>query len=275
MHVLDRPPRQAKLGVGQRDQPGPAIGLLWSPHSWRSPVERLLTEAVGVFQIEPMHVRPPDHRQVRLAWSAPPQPQPPRDARLARQPLDLHQHQSAPHGGFGAIAAFGWMIVCLGVHASPAADPHRAILRVLLAVLARRCPPGALFGAGEFLAVPLWPSNLRSCRWQRIGIEAAVAPQPHQHGNVLPIEFRQLAGERLRIVAGVEDEQRDWPVGDGRSTSSQICAAATAWVLPPAGTRCTSSGAVQLSWVKLSCASQEYDQPVWIGCPADWREDEK
>ena len=59
---------------------------------------------------------------------------------------------------------------------------------------------------------PPWPTNLRSRRWRRIGIEAAVAPQPHQHGDVLPIEFRQFAGEALGIVPSVEDAQRDWPV---------------------------------------------------------------
>jgi len=36
----------------------------------------------------------------------------------------------------------------------------------------------------------------------------------------------------------------------------------------PAGTRCTSNGAVQLSCVTLNCASQAYDQPVTMGWPA-------
>src|SRR5260370_14230033 len=84
---------------------------------------------------------------------------------------------------------------------------------MLLAVLARGCPPGALLGAGELLAVPPWPANLVTDRWGWIGIEAAVAAQAHQHGDVLPIEFRQFAGEGLGIIASVEDEQRDWPVG--------------------------------------------------------------
>ena len=49
-------------------------------------------------------------------------------------------------------------------------------------------------------------------RWRRIGIEATVAPQPDEHGDLLPIEFRQFASEGLGIIASVEDEQRDWPV---------------------------------------------------------------
>ena len=52
VHFLDGPPRQTELGVGQRHQPRPAIGLLWSPHAWRGPVEGLFAEAVGVLQIK-------------------------------------------------------------------------------------------------------------------------------------------------------------------------------------------------------------------------------
>jgi hypothetical protein len=75
VHVFDGSPRQAQLGVGQRDQPGPAIGLLRSPHTRCGPVERLLAEAIGVLQVKPMDVGSPDDRQVGLPRSAPPQPQ--------------------------------------------------------------------------------------------------------------------------------------------------------------------------------------------------------
>src|SRR5438128_11146955 len=104
-------------------------------------------------------VGPPQDGQIGLAWSAPPQPQAFGDARLTWQALDLDQHQGAAHDGFRAVAAFGWMIVCLGVHAGPGAHPDRAILGVLLAVLARGCPPRALLGTGELLAVPPGPTN--------------------------------------------------------------------------------------------------------------------
>jgi len=89
------------------------------------------------------------------------------------------------------------MIVCLGVHAGPGAHPDRAILGVLLAVLARGCPPRALLGAGELLAVPPWTTNFVTDRWWWIGVEAAVSPQPHQHVDVLAIEFGQFAGKGL------------------------------------------------------------------------------
>src|SRR5437016_9366467 len=86
----------------------------------------------------------PQDRQIGLARSAPPQPQALGDARLTRQALDLDQHQGAAHDGFGAGAACGGMSVRLGVHAGPGAHPDRAILRMLLAVLARGSPSGAL-----------------------------------------------------------------------------------------------------------------------------------
>src|SRR5207302_1789187 len=168
VHVLNGPPRQAELGVSQGDEPCPAIGLLRSPHPRGGPVERLLAEPVGVLQIKAVDVRSPDHRQVRLAWSTPPQPQALGDARLTRQALDLDQHQGAAHDRFRAVATFGWMVLGFGVHAGPGAHPDQAILRVLLAVLVGRRLPGALLGAGELLLVSPWPPHLRTDRWSWI-----------------------------------------------------------------------------------------------------------
>src|SRR5688572_1435735 len=45
MPILDGEAGQAELGVGQQDQPGPAIGLLGVADAGRGPVERLLAEA--------------------------------------------------------------------------------------------------------------------------------------------------------------------------------------------------------------------------------------
>src|SRR5439155_11228205 len=117
------------------------------------------------------------------------------------------------------------------VHAGPGAHPDRAILRVLLTMLARGCPPGALVGTGELLAVPAWPPHLRTDRWWWIGIQAAVAPQPHQHRDAPPIEFRQFAGEGLWIVTSVEDEQRHWPVrGQALHKLRDLCRGHRMWV---------------------------------------------
>src|SRR6266581_2477159 len=81
-------------------EPGPAVGLLWSPHTRRGPVEGLLAEAVGVFEVKAMHVRSLQHGQIGLVRSAPPQPQALGNARLARQAFDLYQYQGAAHDGF-------------------------------------------------------------------------------------------------------------------------------------------------------------------------------
>src|SRR6187402_334359 len=83
--VLNGEAGQAELGVGQQDQPGPAIGLLGVADAGRGPVERLLAEAVGVLQVEAVDVRPPEHGEIRCARAAPPEPELLGDARLARQ----------------------------------------------------------------------------------------------------------------------------------------------------------------------------------------------
>src|SRR5207248_11436704 len=108
----------------------------------------------GMLQVEPVDVGSPQDSRVRLSWTAPPQPQAFRDARLARQPLDLHEHDGAWHGGLGAVGAFGRMVVGLGMHAGPGADPHLTVLSVLLAELRGRLPPGRLVVTDQLPAVP-------------------------------------------------------------------------------------------------------------------------
>src|SRR3954463_11991626 len=75
MPVLDGAAGQAELGVGQQDQPGPAIGLLGVADAGRGPVERLLAEAVGMLQVEAVDVCPPEDSEVGCAGATPPQPE--------------------------------------------------------------------------------------------------------------------------------------------------------------------------------------------------------
>ena len=75
MHILNGAPGQAELGVGQHHYPGPVVSLLRSPYAWGGPVEGLFTKSIGVFQIEPPDVGPPEQGEIRLAGSAPPQPE--------------------------------------------------------------------------------------------------------------------------------------------------------------------------------------------------------
>jgi len=155
----------------------------------------------------------PEHGQVRVARSTPPQPQAFGDAGLAGQVLHFDQDQGAADHGFRAVAAFGRVVLGLGVHARPGAHLHPTILCVLLGVLIGGCPPGARVGAGELPAVLAWSPYLRPSRWGRIGIQAPVTPQPHQHRDPLAIDFRQLAGKRRRVIAGIEDAQWDGTAG--------------------------------------------------------------
>ena len=168
---------------------------------------------IDYFPIEPSDVGAPDDRQVWLAGPTPPQPEAFGNACLAGQVLDLDQHQGASDDGFGAIAARGRVVLRLGVHTRPGAHPHPTILRMRLGVLIGGCPPGPLLGAGELLARLAWSPHLWSRRRWRIGVEAAVAPQPHQHRDPFALEVGQFAGQLHRLIAGSDDAQRDGSIG--------------------------------------------------------------
>src|SRR3954453_13012431 len=175
MHVLDGAAGETQLGVGQEHEPGPTVRLLGLTHPRRGPVERLLTEAIGVLQVEAVDVRAPEHGQIRRPRPAPPQPQPRGKAGLPRQPLDLDQHEGPTDRGQGAPTALLGMVLALGMHAGPGAHPHGAVLRVLLLVLRSGRPPRALIGAGELRPVSPGapPPPVGAGRWVRI--EAAPA----------------------------------------------------------------------------------------------------
>src|SRR4051794_6793885 len=172
---------QAELGVGQQHQPGPAIGLLGVPDARRGPVERLLAEAVGMLQIEAMHIGAPEHGQRRRPGAAPPQPEALGNPGLARQPFDLDQHQRSADDGARRPTALVGVVVALGVHAGQIGRAHLPVLRVLLLVLRTRRPPTPFVVAAELLPMPLGAADLSGVPPLGIGIEAAPPPQPHQH----------------------------------------------------------------------------------------------
>src|SRR4051794_13568602 len=147
--ILDSAAGQAELGVGEQHQPGPAISLLGVADARGGPVEGLLAEAVGVLQVEAVDVRSPEDGEVGRTRAAPPQPELLGDAGLARQPLDLDQHQGAVDDGPGTPTAPSGMVLRLRVHVGPRPHPHRPVLGMLLAVLHGRRPPAGGVVAGQ------------------------------------------------------------------------------------------------------------------------------
>jgi len=69
--ISDEGTREAKLAVGQQDQPGPAIGLFWMADAGQGPIECLLEEAEGVFNglITNDKFCMSRHISLRLTWS--------------------------------------------------------------------------------------------------------------------------------------------------------------------------------------------------------------
>src|SRR5215212_10760497 len=105
------------------------------PDARRCPVERLLAEAVGVLQVEPVDVCSPDDGEVGRAGATPPEPELLGDARLAWQALHFDQHARPANQRPGTSAATGRMVLGLRVHVGPGPHAHRPVLRVLLTVL--------------------------------------------------------------------------------------------------------------------------------------------
>lgn len=163
------------------------------------------------FQVEPVDVRPPEDGEVGRAGAAPPQPEQRGDAGLTRQPLHLDQDECPADHRFGASAPAVGMVLGLGVHVGPGPNPDPPILRLLLAVLRRRRPPGGRVVPGQLPPVASGAAGA----WLPVGIGGAAppAPQPDQHRDPLAIEIAQLPGQLLRGVTGVEHAQRDRAVG--------------------------------------------------------------
>jgi hypothetical protein len=102
--------------------------------------------------------------------------------------------------------------------------------------------------------VTTWPSS--GCRWTseaRIGVEATPRSQTDEHlARTLLKPLLQFHG----IVACIKDEQGDDPLllMPEAEKRFDLLGGHLIGVLPRARTRRTSTGAVQLSRTKLSCA---------------------
>src|SRR4029450_1092608 len=82
---------------------------------------------------------------------------------------------------------------------------HAAVLVVLTGKRGGGDRPGGWVGAVELGAMAARPAGRAGWAWWRVGVEAAVRPQPHQHRGPL---LGQVEGELGGVVAAVEPEQR-------------------------------------------------------------------
>jgi site-specific DNA recombinase len=165
------------------------------------------------FQVEPAHIGPPRQVQIQLhaLWAGPPQPQHLRRPRSSRHPLNLHADDGAAHDRPRPSAAVAGVALLLGMQPAPGRHGHGAVLVVLTGQSGGWGRPGGRIGAVELGAMAARPAALwRTRRWWRVGVEAAVRPQPHQHRHPLG---GQVQGELGGVVAAVEHKQRHGPAG--------------------------------------------------------------
>lgn len=169
--IHDEGTGQAQLNVRQNHQPGPAIGGLWGAELGRRPLEDLFAEAKGVFDGEPRDIDPPNGRQIRWLWPAPPEPEGHRHFGRSGEVLDLQADEGSADNGTSLARSPLFVVVWDGVQAAPALDPHLPIVRIRCTPLAGRRRPGGRIVTDELAPMPPWTSAGRT-RW-RVCIETA------------------------------------------------------------------------------------------------------
>jgi site-specific DNA recombinase len=164
------------------------------------------------FQIEPADIRPPGQVQVQGAGAGPPQPQHLRWTRPGGDPLDPDADDGAAHDRPRPARAMAGVAVLLGMQPAPGRYGHGAVLIVLADQGGGRDRPGGRVGEGKLGAMAARAPAGAGRAWWRVGVEAAVGAQPHQHRRLGVGQVqRQLGG----VVAGVEHKQR-WLLVSGQ-----------------------------------------------------------
>jgi hypothetical protein len=102
------------------------------------------------------------------------------------------------------------MALLLGMQPTPGLHGDRAVLVVAGGKGGGRRGPGGGVGAVELGAMAAWPAGGVGRPGWRVGVEAAVGPESDQDCDGY---FGQVEGELGGVVAGIEGEQRDGPVG--------------------------------------------------------------
>jgi site-specific DNA recombinase len=162
------------------------------------------------FQVEPAHVRPPGQVQVEGAGAGPPQPQHLRWAGAGGNPFDLHADDGATHDRPRPAAAVAGLTLLLGMQPRPACDGHGAVLIVAGVQRGGRGRPGGRVGEGELGAMAARSAGGAGWPWWRVGVKAAVRPQPHQHHHG---DLSEVQSELGGVVAAVEHQPRHRSTG--------------------------------------------------------------
>ena len=206
------------------------------------------------FQIEAANVGPPEEVQVRCARPVAPQPE---DLGLVGPPgqaADLHTHQRAAHDRSGPAGPAGRMGLLFRMQAGPGLDADPPVLLVLRGVLRGRGRPGARGLAVELRAMSARPARRAGFGGVGVGVEAAIGTEPDQDGDR---HLGQSQAHCDRVVAGVEDEQREAaptrpPPDQSRDLRDRDGVGVLGWVDPP-----------DIQWGGPAIPSEtELDQPL-------------
>src|SRR5215218_1899248 len=162
------------------------------------------------FQIEPADIGPPGQIKITAARAGPPQPQHLGRTCLGRDAFDLDTEDGAAHDRSGSSAAVAGVALLLGMQPRPRLHGHRAVLVIGGHQGGGRSRPGGRVGAVELGPVATRPARAAGWPWWRVGVEAAIGSQPHQHRHG---DLGKLQGELSRVVAAVEHKPWHRPAG--------------------------------------------------------------
>src|SRR5512132_243714 len=162
------------------------------------------------FQVEPADVRPPRQVEIQLQALGPGPPQQLRRTCLGRDAFDLDAQDGAAHDRPWPTGAVAGVALLLGMQPIPGLDGHGAVLGVGGHVGGGRGRPGGRVGAVELDPVATRPARAAGWPWWRVGVEAAIGSQPHQHRR---LGVGQVQGQLGRVVAAVEHKPWHGPAG--------------------------------------------------------------
>jgi site-specific DNA recombinase len=176
-------------------------------HSTKTRFRHMRTD---YFQVEPADIGPPGQVQVEVARAGPPQPQHLRRTGPGGDPLDRHADDRAARDRPGSAGAVAGMALLLGVPPAPGRHGHAAVLIVAGVQRGGRGGPGSRVSAAELGAVAARPAGGTRRAWWRVGVEAAVGSEPHQHDDG---QVGEVEGELGGVVAAVKHKPWHRPAG--------------------------------------------------------------